>query len=142
MTDSSFMISIQPFCSSFSLCPQCLCGDNLLSFWRLRLGSVITCFDPSLGQETPQNFGQPFDIPRFATPNHKRLPAEFFQLLKIFLVAFDIARQFLVPEFSVGGRSRGARAALMAVPETSMHEDHLAQPRQDYIRASGQVTTM
>ena len=66
------------------------------------------------------------------------MPAGLLQRGLFFFVTFDVALEFLRPEFHVRFRHCGDFAAFMAMPETTIDENHRMPFGQNDIGMSGQ----
>ena len=74
----------------------------------------------------------------FAFPDDNHMPACLLQGGLLFLIAFNVALEFLRPEFHVGFRHGGDFAAFMAMPEATIDENHRMPFGQNDIGMSGQ----
>jgi hypothetical protein len=72
-------------------------------------------------------------------PNDDRLPTRFSQLSNGSAIAPLIALQLRGPELRVRCRTLPPFAAAVAMPKTSVHEDHRSVFREDQIRHTGQI---
>ena len=78
----------------------------------------------------------------FAFPDDNDMPASLFQRGLFFFIAFNVALEFLRPEFHVGFRHCGDFAAFMAMPEAAVDENHRMPFGQNDIGMSGQLRGM
>ena len=78
----------------------------------------------------------------FAFPDDNHMPAGLLQGGLLFLIAFNVALEFLRPEFHVGFRHGGDFAAFMAMPEATVDENHRMPFGQNDIGMSGQFRRM
>ena len=75
-----------------------------------------------------------------AFPDHQDAPAVILKLLPNESVPLDIAGQLRQPVGSVCGRLLSAQAAVMLMPEASVHENDLPQPGKYKIWSARKVT--
>ena len=78
----------------------------------------------------------------FAFPDDNHMPAGLLQGGLLFLIAFNVALEFLRPEFHIRFRHCGDFAAFMAMPETTVDENHRMPFGQNDIGMSGQFRRM
>ncbi len=70
-------------------------------------------------------------VPRFAFPYHEDIPSQRLDRSEPLGVTRLVAAQLRKPVFGAGPWLACEAAAGMLVPETSVNEDHLSQPRED-----------
>jgi len=75
----------------------------------------------------------------FALPDHDHLPTHFSESFRVLMIAGYISVELWLPEICVGFRSRAIPALLMAMPETSVHEDDCSPFRQYDVWFSGKI---
>jgi len=80
-----------------------------------------------------------FDL---ALPHHKELPAGLRQEFLVPRITLDGFVKLAVPELFVRRWSRGTGTARMTMPETAVDEYDLAQPREHYVGAPGEVAAI
>ena len=78
----------------------------------------------------------------FTFPYDDNMPAGLLQRGLFFFIAFNVALEFLRPEFHVGFRHCGDFAAFMAMPEAAVDENHRMPFGQNDIGMSGQLRGM
>ena len=78
----------------------------------------------------------------FAFPNDNDMPARLLQRGLLLFIAFNVAFEFLRPEFHIRFRHCGDFAAFMAMPETTVDENHRMPFGQNDIGMSGQFRRM
>ena len=78
----------------------------------------------------------------FAFPDDNHMPACLLQGGLLFLIAFNVALEFLRPEFHVGFRHCGDFATFMAMPEATIDENYRMPFGQNNIGMSGQFRRM
>jgi hypothetical protein len=83
-----------------------------------------------------------FHLSQLAFPHYQNLPAELLQGRAIAPVSRDVPLEFLKPERHIRGWGGGSLATFVAMPETSMNEDHSLVFRENYIWGSRQVPSM
>lgn len=70
-------------------------------------------------------------------PDYSGAPAHLKQRHTVSPVATDVALELPLPVRSVGRRRRGARAAVVAMPEATVHETNRPESREDEVRSAG-----
>ena len=73
----------------------------------------------------------------FAFPDDNDMPAGLLQCGLFSFITFDVAFEFLFPEFHVGFWHCGDFAAFMAMPEATVDENHRMPFGQNDIGMSG-----
>ena len=89
-----------------------------------------------------ENRNQTCGVFGLALPYDESPPAKAFQLLAGPPVAFDIATEFLLPEFRPSLRHRAVRAAGVPVPEAAVDEHREPVPSKNEIGTAGKLSTM
>lgn len=98
------------------------------------------------GTSRLEESNNPFDhcsrFSRLAFPHNQDLPAKPAKLSAISSISCLVARQLPLPELGPCGRLDLAVFASMAVPETSVDENHLPPAGENQVRASGEIVPM
>src|SRR5665213_1289293 len=92
-----------------------------------------------------EEFPQPAQQPRrpdLALPDYMRFPAVGAQRSQVPDVAIAVAADLRRPVFGIGLRLPGAAGAVVAVPEATVYEDHLAPAGENEVRLPWQRLAM
>ena len=84
------------------------------------------------------NFLQAFPRTQRALPDDPNAPAGLDQRRPVIPVAADVGRELPLPVRLIGRRRCCARTALVAMPETAVHEADRSVAREDEVRPAGE----
>lgn len=77
-----------------------------------------------------------------AFPNRQRAPAGFLQRSHLQAISLFVPADLRKPVFTIGFRNAGAPPAIMAMPKTSMDENHFPSAYQHNVGRTGQIFAM